>query len=94
MLYAIITVFFALLVTVAVKWALVARELRQLKARKVVSVEVAIASVERAVARTKMQSYRRGHRQGWQAALAKAEQAVVETTPEVVAIRNLRNATK
>lgn len=94
MLYAIITVLFALLVTVAVKWALVARELRQLKARKVVSVEVAIASVERAVARTKMQSYRRGHRQGWQAALAKAEQAVVETTPEVVAIRNLRNATK
>ena len=94
MLYAIITVLFALLVTVAVKWALVARELRQLKARKVVSVEVAIASVERAVARTKMQAYRRGHRQGWQAALAKAEQAVVETTPEVVAIRNLRNATK
>jgi len=94
MLYAIIIVLFALLVTVAVKWALVARELRQLKARKVVSVEVAIASVERAVARTKMQSYRRGHRQGWQAALAKAEQAVVETTPEVVAIRNLRNATK
>jgi septum formation inhibitor-activating ATPase MinD len=85
---------FVSLTVIAVKWASAARELRQLKARKVVSVEVAIASVERAVARTKMQSYRRGHRQGWQAALAKAEQAVVETTPEVVAIRNLRNATK
>jgi hypothetical protein len=94
MLYAVLVLLFALLVLVGVKLAQAAREIRQLKARKVVSVEVAIASVERAVARTKMQSYRRGHRRGWQAALAKAEQAVVETTPEVVAIRNLRNATK
>jgi NADH:ubiquinone oxidoreductase subunit 3 (subunit A) len=84
MLYVIIIVLFAVLVLVAVKWALVARELRSLKATTV-TVEAAIAAADR--------RYESGIMEGERRALKSAEDAVAARAA-TAARAAFRNATK
>lgn len=84
MLYVIITLLFAVLVTVSVKWALVARELRQLKATTV-TVQVAIAAADR--------RFESGIMEGERRALRAAEDAVAARAA-TAARAQFRNATK
>jgi hypothetical protein len=84
MLYAIIIVLFVLLLVVAVKWALVARELRQLKANTV-SVSTAVATSEA--------QYLKGIMEGERRALKAAEDAVAARAA-TAARAQFRNATK
>jgi len=84
MLYAVIVLLFALLIVVAVKWALVARELRQLKANTV-SVQVAIETADR--------RYLSGIMEGERRALKSAEDAVAARAAAAARVQ-FRNATK
>jgi hypothetical protein len=84
MLYIIIVVLFAVLIAVSVKWALVARELRQLKANTV-SVQVAIETADR--------RYLSGIMEGERRALRAAEDAVAARAA-TAARAQFRNATK
>ena len=87
MLYAIITVLFALLVTVAVKWANTARELRRIKVElaKTVSIDAAIAAADR--------RYESGIMEGERRALKSAEDAVAARAAAAARVQ-FRNATK
>jgi hypothetical protein len=87
MLYAIIIALFVLLIVVAVKWALVAREVRQLKANMttMVTVEVAIAAADR--------RYESGIMEGERRSLRAAEDAVAARAA-AAARAQFRNATK
>ena len=84
MLYAIIVALFVLLLVVAIKWALVARELRALKATTV-TVEVAVATSEA--------QYVKGIMEGERRALRAAEDAVAARAA-AAARAQFRNATK
>ena len=84
MLYVIITVLFVLLVTVAVKWANAARELRRIKATTV-SIDAAIAAADR--------RYASGIMEGERRALKAAEDAVAARAA-AAARAQFRNATK
>jgi len=96
MLYTIIVALFVVLIAVSVKWAQAAREVRQLK----VEIKVAAATTishDSALYQSDRR-YNAGIEQGFTKGLIAAEKAatdaLVEGRPPVIAIRDLRNATK
>jgi hypothetical protein len=84
MLYVVIVALFVALIVMAVKWALVARELRSLKATTV-TVQVAIAAADR--------RYESGIMEGERRALRAAEDAVAARAATAARVQ-FRNATK
>jgi hypothetical protein len=96
MLYVVIVALFAALIVVAVKLAQATREIRQLK----VEIKVAAATTishDSALYQSDRRynaGIERGYTDGLIAAEKVATKALVEGKPPVVAIRDLRNATK
>jgi hypothetical protein len=96
MLYVISVTLFVILVTVSVKWARAARELRQIKVELASSIshDSAIYQIDRRFQAGIEQGYTSGFTKGLIAAEKAATDALVKGRPPVMAIRDLRNATK
>jgi flagellar biosynthesis/type III secretory pathway protein FliH len=96
MLYAIITLLLAVLIAVSVKWAQAAREIRQLKvwSASAISHDAALYQIDRRFQAGIEEGKAEGLKQGLLAAEKAATDALVKGRPPVMAIRDLRNATK
>ena len=96
MLYTIIVALFAVVVLFAVKWAQAARELRSLKVELASSIshDAALYQIDRRFQAGIEQGYTGGFTKGLIAAEKAATDALVSGRPPVIAIRDLRNATK
>jgi flagellar biosynthesis/type III secretory pathway protein FliH len=96
MLYVISVTLFVILVTVSVKWARAARELRQIKVElaSAISHDAALYQIDRRFQAGIEEGKAEGLKQGLLAAEKAATDALVKGRPPVMAIRDLRNATK